>query len=178
MIGLRPDTGYTVTITDTEDGYRATSSAQTAPAARPAQNSWFVLTNMLTGGAADLYAAQTGAGTPLTLSESDGDAQEQWRLVPAGKNTFVLQSRATMRCVVPTGGNSVTGTPLIEGDCGPAAAQQWQLQLSPQGQGFTLRIAGGDLVAGVGEQRFGTHRVLTLQTDTQERQQSWTAVPG
>ncbi len=178
LIGLRPDTGYTVTVTDTKDKYRATSPAQTAPAARPAQNSWFVLTNMLTGGTADLYAARTASGTPLTLGESDGDAQEQWRLVPAGKNTFVLQSKATLRCVVPTGGNPVTGTPLVEGDCGPDAAQQWQLQLSPQGQGFTLRIAGGDLVAGVGEQRFGPHRVLTLQTDTQDRHQSWTAVPG
>jgi hypothetical protein len=177
LIGLRPDTTYTVTIADARDKYLAKSSAQTAPAARPAQNSWFVLTNMLTGGAADLYAARTANGTPLTLGESDSDAQEQWRLVPAGKNTFVLQSKATLRCVVPTGGNPVTGTPLVEGDCGPDA-QHWQLQLSTQGQGFVLRIAGGDLVAGVGEQRFGAHRVLTLQTDTQDRHQSWTAVPG
>jgi hypothetical protein len=78
---------------------------------------------------------------------------------------------------VPTGGNPVAGAPLVEGDCGPDA-QRWQLQLSPQGQGFVLRIAGGDLVAGVGQQRFGAHRVLTLQDDARARHQSWTAVPG
>ena len=37
--------------------YAAKAKAETAPAARPAQNTWFTLTNALTGGAADLYAA-------------------------------------------------------------------------------------------------------------------------
>jgi hypothetical protein len=175
LIGLKPDTTYQVTIKDAKDRYLARGSAQTAPAARPAQNSWFVLTNSLTGGAADLYAARTANGTPLTLSESDGDAQEQWRLVPAGGGTFTLQSKATGKCVVPSGGNPVSGAPLVEGDCG-ADAQPWQLQLSDHG--FTLKTADGDLVAGVGGQRFGPHRVLVLQNPSGARHQSWTAVPG
>jgi hypothetical protein len=176
LIGLRPDTTYQVTVKVAKDKYLAKASAQTSPAARPAQNSWFVLTNSLTGGAADLYAARTANGTPLTLGESDGDAQEQWRLVPAGDATFTLQSRATGKCVVPQDGNPVEGAPLVEGECTPGAVQRWQLQLS--NNGFTLKTADADLVAGVGNQRFGAHRVLTLQDGSGVRHQSWTAVPG
>jgi hypothetical protein len=176
LIGLRPDSTYQVTVKVAKSKYLAKASAQTSPAARPAQNSWFVLTNSLTGGAADLYAARTANGTPLTLGESDGDAQEQWRLVPAGNASFTLQSRATGKCVVPQGDNPVEGAPLVEGECTDGTAQHWQLQLSSYG--FTLKTADAELVAGVGNQRFGAHRVLTLQDSDGSRHQSWTAVPG
>jgi hypothetical protein len=176
LIGLRPDTKYAVTIADAKDKYLAKGTAQAAPAARPAQNSWFVLTNSLTGGAADLYAARTANGTPLTLGESDGDAQEQWRLVPVGNTgTFTLQSKATGKCVTPLGNNPVAGAPLLQDDCADTT-QRWQLQLSPNG--FTLKTADADLVAGVGVQRFGVARVLVLQNADGARHQSWTAVPG
>jgi len=177
LIGLRPDGTYHVTVQVATAKYLAKAVAQTSPAARPAQNSWFVLTNSLTGGAADLYAARAANGTPLTLGESDGDAQEEWRLVPAGEGGFTLQSRATGKCVVPQDGNAVEGVPLVEGDCTPGSVQRWQLRLSANG--FTLKTADAELVAGVGNQRFGAHRVLTLQdTDDAARHQSWTAVPG
>jgi hypothetical protein len=176
LIGLTPDSKFTVTIADKKDHYLAKSSAQTAPAARPAQNSWFVLTNSLTGGAADLYAARTANGTPITLGESDGDAQEQWRLVPAGGGTFTLQSQATGKCVVPLDGNPVAGQPLVQGECTADSGPRWVLQAADLG--FTLRTAVGDLVVGVGAQRFGANRVLTLQDAGTFKHQSWTAVPG
>jgi hypothetical protein len=176
LIGLKPDSKYQVTIRDATHHYLAKSSAQTAPAARPARNSWFVLTNSLTGGAADLYAARTANGTPVTLGGSDGDAQQQWKLAPAGGDTFSLQSRATGKCVVPLGGNPVAGTPLVQGDCSADSGPRWVLQLSDDG--FTLRTAVGDLLVGVGTQRFGADRVLVLQNGNGSRHQSWTAVPG
>ena len=176
LIGLKPDSKYQVTIRNATHHYLAKSSAQTAPAARPARNSWFVLTNSLTGGAADLYAARTANGTPVTLGGSDGDAQQQWKLAPAGGDTFSLQSRATGKCVVPLGGNPVAGTPLVQGDCSADSGPRWVLQLSDDG--FTLRTAVGDLVVGVGTQRFGADRVLVLQNGNGSRHQSWTAVPG
>jgi hypothetical protein len=176
LIGLKPDSKYTVTIKDAKHKYLAKAAAQTAPAARPAQNSWFVLTNSLTGGAADLYAARTANGTPITLGESDGDAQEQWKLAPAGGGTFMLQSQATGKCVVPLGGNPVVGQPLVQGDCAADSGPRWVLQLSDLG--FTLRTAVGDLVVGVGAQRFGANRVLTLQNAGAFKHQSWTAVPN
>jgi Ricin-type beta-trefoil lectin domain-like len=176
LIGLKPDSHYTVTIKDAKRKYLAKATAQTAPAARPAQNSWFVLTNSLTGGAADLYAARTANGTPITLGESDGDAQEQWKLAPAGGNAFMLQSQATGKCVVPLGGNPVVGQPLVQGDCAADSGPRWVLQASDLG--FTLRTAVGDLVVGVGAQRFGANRVLTLQEAGAFKHQSWTAVPN
>jgi hypothetical protein len=173
LIGLKPDTKYQVTI-KAGARYTARAAAETTPGGRPAQNSWFTLTNALTGGAADLYAARTSEGTPLTLSGRDGDAQQQWQLRPAAGNSYSLVSRATGRCAVPLGGSPVAGAPLVQGSCGTGAL--WALQASEYG--FTLRTtAGGGLVAGVGDQRYGAHRVLVLQRNTGQRHQSWTAVP-
>ncbi|GIE92715.1 RICIN domain-containing protein [Paractinoplanes rishiriensis] len=174
LIGLKPDEKYQVTI-KSGDAYTAKATAETSPAARPAQNTWFILTNALTGGAADLYAARTGNGTPVTLAGTDGDAQQQWQLVPAGTGSYSLVSRATGKCVVPLDGNPVAGSPLVQGDCNTDDGARWQLQASEYG--FTLRTTVGDLVAGVGEQRFGAHRVLVLQNGNGQRHQSWTAVP-
>ncbi|MCO8276951.1 RICIN domain-containing protein [Actinoplanes sp. TRM 88003] len=173
LIGLKPDAKYQVTI-KSGSRYTAKATADTAPAARPAQNSWFTLTNALTGGAADLYGARTALSTPLTLGGNDDDAQQQWKLVPAGKKSYTLVSRATGKCVGPLGGNADTGVPLVQSACDDTAVR-WVLQASAYG--FTLRTAEGDLVAGVGDQRFGAHRVLVLQAGNGQRYQSWTAVP-
>ncbi|GAB1641708.1 RICIN domain-containing protein [Krasilnikovia sp. MM14-A1259] len=175
LIGLKPDTSYQVTVRSQKHGYLAKSAARTAPAARPAQNTWFVLTNSLTGGAADLYAARTASGTPITLGGTDGDAQQQWKFVPAGGGTFALQSRATGKCVVPLDDSPVAGAPLVQGDCASDTGR-WSLQASDHG--FTLRTTVGDLTVGVGNQRFGAHRLLVLQQGNGSRHQSWTAVPG
>ncbi|MET0493773.1 MAG: RICIN domain-containing protein [Actinoplanes sp.] len=176
LIGLRPDTKYQVTVRSTATGYAAKGTAQSAPAARPAANSWFVLTNSLTGGAADLYAARTANGTPVTLGGTDGDSQQQWKLVPATGGTFSLESRATGKCVIPLGGNPVAGAPLVQGDCTSADSGRWSLFATDHG--FNLRTGVGGLVAGLGSQRFGDARLLVLQRPDQARHQSWTAVPG
>jgi hypothetical protein len=175
LIGLRPDAKYQVTIRSV-NGYLAKAAAQSAPAARPAANAWFVLTNSLTGGAADLYAARTANGTPVTLGGPDGDSQQQWKLVPAAGGSFSLQSRATGKCVVPLDGNPVAGAPLVQGDCTSADSGRWSLFATDHG--FSLRTTAGGLVAGVGSQRFGASRLLVLQRAEQARHQSWTAVPG
>ena len=175
LIGLRPDADYLVEVRNRKLGYHAKSTARTAPAARPVQNSWFVLTNSLTGGAADLYAARSTDGTPITLGNDEGGTQQQWQLVPAEVGTYTLVSKASNRCAVPLGGAAVSGAPLVQGDCTSGQASRWTLRESAYG--FTIRAATGDLVIGVGAQRFGTHRVLVLQEDTEQRHQSWTAVP-
>ncbi|GAA1592365.1 RICIN domain-containing protein [Actinoplanes couchii] len=175
LIGLKPDAKYLVEIRNRKLGYHAKGNAETAPAASPVQNSWFVLTNSLTGGAADLYAARSADGTPITLGNDEGGTQQQWQLVPAGNNTYSLVSKASNRCAVPLGGEAVAGSPLVQGDCQGGAATRWTLRASAYG--FTIRSATGDLVIGAGAQRFGTYRVLVLQKDTEQRHQSWTAVP-
>ncbi|BCJ41598.1 hypothetical protein GCM10010168_54040 [Actinoplanes ianthinogenes] len=176
LIGLKPDATYKVEITSKTQRYHATGTARTAPAARPVQNSYFVLTNSMTGGAADLYAARTADGTPATLGPADGGNQQQWQLVPAAdEGSYTLVSRASGKCLLPLGGSAVAGAPLVQGDC-KSAGTQWRLQAS--NFGFTLRNGTGDLAVGVGSQRFGWHRVLTLEPDTGQRHQSWTAVPS
>ncbi|WP_067502850.1 RICIN domain-containing protein [Actinoplanes sp. TFC3] len=175
LVGLRPDTKYAVTIR-AEGGYAAKGVAQSAPAARPAANTWFVLTNSLSGGSADLYAARTANGTPITLGGTDGGAQQQWKLVPAGGDTFSLQNKATGKCVVPLDGNPVAGAPLVQGECSKNDSGRWKLFATDYG--FSLRTNVGGLAAGVGSQRFGETRLLVLQNPGQTRHQSWTALPG
>lgn len=174
LIGLKPDSKYQVTI-KSGAAYAAKGTVETAPYARPAENTWFDLSNALTDGAADLYAARVANGTPLTLAESDGDAQQQWELVPAGKNSYSLVSRATGKCAVPLQDMLIPGIPIVQGDCTADDGGHWQLQASDYG--FTLRTTASDLVIGVGNQRFGPHRVLVLQDANGQRHQSWTAVP-
>ena len=176
LIGLRPDAKYGVTIRNQKAKYLAKGTAETAPAARPAQNTWFVLENALTGGAADLYAARSASGTAVTLGGTDGNAQQQWKLVPAAGGSFALRSLATGKCAVPLDGNPVAGAPLVQGECAGDNGSLWTLRLS--GYGFTLRSTVGDLVVGVGEQRFGAQRLLVLQNPDGSRHQSWIAVPG
>ena len=175
LIGLKPGAKYVVEVRNRKLGYHAKGAAETAPAARPVQNSWFVLTNSLTGGAADLYAARAADGTPITLGSDEGGTQQQWQLVPAGNGSYSLVSKASNRCAVPLGGAAVAGAPLVQGDCRSGIAARWTLRASAYG--FTLRATTGNLVIGVGAQRFGTQRVLVLQEDTEQRHQSWTAVP-
>ncbi|WP_232344762.1 RICIN domain-containing protein [Actinoplanes awajinensis] len=177
LIGLKPDATYRVEIKSATLGYHATGSARTAPAARPVENSWFVLTNSLTGGAAELYAARAADGTPATLGPADGGNQQQWQLVPAGAaGSYTLVSRASGKCLMPLGGAPVAGAPLVQGDCASAGGSHWRLQASDYG--FTLRTETGDLTIGVGSQRYGWHRVLALEPDTGQRHQSWTAAPA
>ena len=112
----------------------------------------------------------------MTLGGPDGDSQQQWKLVPAPGGAFSLQSRATGKCVVPLDGNPVAGVPLVQGDCASAYSGRWSLFATDYG--FSLRTTVGDLVAGVGSQRFGAARLLVLQQPDKARHQSWTAVPG
>jgi hypothetical protein len=178
LIGLRPDTKYQVTVQVAGDAkrYTARGEAATAPAAQPADNSWFVLTNSLTGGAADLYAAREADGTPIVLNGNDGGAQQQWKLVPAGGGVFSLVSKASGKCVVPQGNNPAVGTPLVQGDCATDDVQHWAVKRTDHG--FSLSTTVGGLVVGAGTQRFGAHRVLVLQQPERARHQSWTALPG
>ncbi len=174
LVGLKPDGAYKVTI-KSGPAYTAKGTAQTAPAARPTQQSSFVLINALTGTAANLYAARTAVGTPLTLGDNaDGDAQQQWQLVAAGNGSYSLVSQATGECAVPLGGNPVDGAPMVQGSCTGNNGARWSLQATDYG--FTVRTTSG-LVIGVGNQRFGAQRVLTLQQPNGQRYQSWTAVP-
>ena len=95
---------------------------------------------------------------------------------PGRGGSFALKSKATGKCVVPLGGNPVAGTLPVQGDCDDEDTQRWTLQASAYG--FTMRTTVGDLVAGIGAQRFGAHRLLVPQDGDESRHQSWTAVPG
>ncbi len=177
LVGLRPDTSYRVTVSDPAQKYVARATAQTAPGSRPALNSWFALTNSLTGGAADLYAARSANGTPVVLNGAEGGAQQQWRLTSAGGGAFSLESRASGKCLATRDGNPAVGAPLVQDDCSADDGSQ-RFVLGRTNHGFSLTTSVGGLVVGVGSQRFGAHRLLELQEPAEARHQSWTALPG
>lgn len=177
IIGLTPGTEYSIQVL-TNDGERFTDAlaAKTSPAARPIMEGWFQLNNALTGGAAHLYGARSNESTPIVAQRAEGVTQQQWSLRRVG-NAFQLVSRVTEKCVVPLGGEIAAGVPLVQVTCKEAADEQHWVVL-PTANGFTLRAAGADLVAGLGEQRYGGVRVLSLQSPDGQLHQSWTALPG
>ncbi len=180
LIGLRPDTEYRLQIVlpGAVGPHTAPVTLRTAPAAQPAADTWFLLGNSLTGGAADLYGARTANGTPIVHNRAEGGAQQLWKLTPAGDGSFQLVSKVTGKCVVPLRNHPVVGTPLVQGTCSKDdTTQHWWIGRTAYG--FTLRTALGDLVVGLGRQRFGGPRLLVLQTPEQgARHQSWTSLPG
>jgi hypothetical protein len=179
LAGLEPDGRYTVRVL-LDAGRRAYTpkvEVRTAPAARPADNTWFVMENALTGGSADLYGARNADGTPIVLNRAEGGTQQQWKLTPAGDRQYLLFSRATGKCVVPLGNNPAPGQPLVQATCTPAdKAQRWTVRATDHG--FSLGTTLGGLVVGAGEQRFGGTRLLVLQEPDGTRHQSWAALPG
>ena len=178
LVGLRPDTAYSVEVLldDGRKPYAAATDVRTAPAARPADNTWFVLENALTGGAADVYAARTANGTPIVLNRSEGGSQQQWKLVPAAGGSYQLVSKATGKCVLPLSSNPAAGQPLVQSDCTPGdSSQRWTVVKTDHG--FSLSSTVGGFVVGAGEQRFGGTRLLVLQHPDGSRHQSWAALP-
>ncbi|GAB7052561.1 RICIN domain-containing protein [Catenuloplanes indicus] len=177
IIGLTPGTEYSIQVL-TNDGERFTDAlaAKTSPAARPIMDGWFQLNNALTGGAAHLYGARSNESTPIVVQRAEGVTQQQWSLRRVG-DAFQLISRVTGKCVVPLDGEVAAGVPLVQVTCKEAADEQHWVVL-PTANGFTLRAAGANLVAGLGEQRYGGARVLSLQTPEGLLHQSWTALPG
>jgi hypothetical protein len=181
IVGMRPDTDYRFQIAKVNaDGgrtpYTVVATVHTAPAATLAGGAWMILTNALTGGAADLFGARSADGTPLVLHRRAGGANQQWKLEPVPGGGYLLRSKATGRCVGAQGGATVTGTPLVQIACDQNnAAEVWHV--SQTRHGTSLSTSGG-LVVGVSAQRFGGSRLLVLQRPSSSRYQSWTALAG
>jgi hypothetical protein len=177
VIGLRPGTAYRLQVVTAAGPYTEVATARTRDAQLPSPGTWFTLGNALTGQAATLYAARAGAGAPLVLQPGTGAANQDWQLQPADDGSYLLQSRATGKCVVPRGGRAVPGAPLVQQPCPslPAAGQCWRVGRTAYG--FSLAAVdapGGPLVVGVGVSRFGGYPLLVLQRPAQVRHQSWT----
>lgn len=169
VTGLRPDTTYTFQITlATGAAWTRPTTVRTTGAATAPTGAWRGLTNALTGEAADLYAASAADNTPVILYPRHGAANQLWRLDPvAGTGRVLLRSKATDRCVTPLGAGTA-GSPLVQVGCDRAAS--WQPVATPYGTALT---APNGLVIGVGEARYGGHRLLTVQPRSDARHQSW-----
>ena len=97
-------------------------------------------------------------------------------LKPAGDAGYQLVAKATGKCIVPLGNDAVSGAPLVQAACiDGEATQHWRV--SRTDYGFTVHTGDGQLVVGVGYQRFGGARTLVLQTPQEARHQSWTSLP-
>jgi hypothetical protein len=170
--GLRAGTTYQAQIVLRGAGsatvpYTAPATITTPAAARPAAGAWFVLGNALTGTAAELYGARTADGTPLVSQRRAGTASQLWQLEPAGGDTFLLRAKASGRCASAA---AVAGTPVVQQAC--ASAQRWRLRQAADGT-VALTTASGDLVLGLGGQRYAGQRLLVLQKPGSARYQAW-----
>ena len=182
LVGLRPDSAYTAEIAIVAADrslvpHTAPVEFRTAAVVMPAPGALITLANSLTGGAADVYGARSADGTPVVLHRRHDGANQRWRLEEAAAGVFRLESSATGKCLALAlaGPSPRTGTALIQRTCdATSTAQQWRLQ--PTAYGFALAPVNADLVVGVGGARYYGRRPLVLQTPSQRRYQSWTAV--
>lgn len=172
VTGLRAGTTYQAQIVLRGTGsatvpHTAPATIATPAAAQPAAGSWFVLGNALTGTAAELYGARTADGTPLVSQRRAGTASQLWKLESAGDDTFLLRAKASGKCASAA---PVAGTPVVQQDC--ASAQRWRLKQAADGT-VALTTASGDLVLGLGGQRYAGQRLLVLQKPGAARYQAW-----
>jgi hypothetical protein len=173
IVGLTPGTAYRFAVTAGGQPYTDEVTLTTAAAVTPRGESWFSLSNALTGTTADLYGARTADRTPLVLHEATGAASEQWRFETVDGGVRLV-SRATGKCVTPLGGKAVPGVPLTQAACSADRAQVFQVATGPAGLTLTSAAADG-LVVGVGSQRYGAQSLLVLQAREQVRHQAWVA---
>src|SRR5207247_7090052 len=99
IIRMRADTDYRIRI-DAVDAagkpgpYTVTVTVHTKAVTPMATGSWLTLSNALSGRVADLFGARSADGTPLVLYRSQGAANQQWRLEPAGTAGVLIRSKA------------------------------------------------------------------------------------
>jgi hypothetical protein len=178
VIGLRPGREHTAQIFTVHAGrlvvHTAPVTFRTLALAPPKAGAWLTLSNSLTGGAADVFGARSADGAPVVLNRRHDGTNQRWRLREAAGGTFLIQSAATGKCLA-VGGAVRTGAPLVQRTCDAASAgQAWRLLGTAYG--FSLAPVGVDLVVGVSGSRYYGRRPLVLQTPSQRRYQSWTAV--
>jgi ricin-type beta-trefoil lectin protein len=175
LVGLRPDTIYTVTVsTTTPDGTSRTrhTTVHTGPDIAPVMQTWLSLTNSLTGGAPEVAAARQAPGTGVVSARRTDGNDQRWLLRAVGTGTYQLVVRSSGECLA--GAASRVGAPLVQQPCRAAATtQQWRLATTPFG--FRLAAVHGGLVVGIGTARLGGQPLLVLQAPNGCRYQSWTA---
>jgi hypothetical protein len=176
IVGLRPDTDYQIGISLSQNGtltpwtnpVTVHTTAAPAPAALIQGGGWMVFGNSLTGGVADVFGARSAAGTPIIMHRQHGGANQQWKLEPAGADTYLVRSKATNECLSTTGGKDATGATLVQADC--ATALHWKLASTTYGVALS---APSGLVAGVGNSEYFGNRLLVLQRASGAKYQSW-----
>ncbi|HLL67925.1 MAG TPA: RICIN domain-containing protein [Micromonosporaceae bacterium] len=178
VTGLRPDTEYRFAVSTVQADrslvpHTAEATVRTRSVATvPGTDRVVAVSNVMTGGVAEVFGARAADGTPVVLSRRNDASPQRWKLVPAGDG-YLMRSEATGKCLAPlTGAAPAAGTPLVQYACAAGhATQVWRLVATPFGSALT---SGDGLVAAAGTQRFCTDRVLTLQRPSAARHQSWT----
>ncbi|RYF52157.1 MAG: hypothetical protein EOO38_01165 [Cytophagaceae bacterium] len=77
------------------------------------------------GGCVDIAGASTAAGATVQRWDCTGAANQKYRLVPQGGNTFAMKMDYSGKCIDVPGGSTREGTGLQQYDCNESAAQRW-----------------------------------------------------
>nr|WP_246256037.1 family 43 glycosylhydrolase [Isoptericola halotolerans] len=111
----------------------AQSLAAPARAATVDTGTWYVLTNVHSGKAMDVYETSTADGARIGQWSRNDGAWQQWRFLDSGDGWYRLQSRHSGKVVDVSGRSTADGADGVQWRDTGAANQQFRLADSPGG---------------------------------------------
>jgi Ricin-type beta-trefoil lectin domain len=191
LTGLTPNTtaAYTIRHRVTVGGITRTSSpsqplsvttnTSSAPAGQAENGAVLMLTNDIVDPAGpnlaiDVFAFSENEDATIVQWPANGLANQQWKLTAIGSR-FTLTSQHSLKCLMPMGGGTAAGTPIVQATCTGSTAQQWAFVVV-SGVTYQLRSASANLcvqseAAGTG----GGTRLVLAACSTGQPTQRWTA---
>jgi ricin-type beta-trefoil lectin protein len=191
LSGLSPNTTATYTVRHrvTVGGVTRTSSQSrslavttntgSAPAGQAENAAVLMLTNDVVDPAGpnlalDLFAFSEDEGATIVQWPANGVPNQQWKLTAIGSN-FTLTSQHSLKCLMPQGGGTAVGTPIVQATCTGSTGQQWAFVVV-SGVTYQLRSVLANLcVQSEGTGTGGGTRLVLAGCSTGEPTQRWTA---
>ena len=136
----------------------------------------FEIFNAATGKVLEVENGSTNNGALIRQNNLSGQAQQQWKFVPAGGGYYAITNVLTGKVLDVTGASLTNGTAIQQYDYLGYGNQQWQLVVSDdahyrivnQSSGKALDIPGGSTLNGTAVQQWDVNG---------SGQQLWTLVP-
>ncbi|MFC5641041.1 RICIN domain-containing protein [Kitasatospora cinereorecta] len=183
IVGLQPDNQYKLAIVVHGADGKASKPGRTATFKTPASagptkpGTPYLMTNTLTGQAADMWGGSTRDGAVLIGYQRTGYANQQWQFEDAGDGYLRIKSVRSGKCL-QIGGEPVRGQYVMQQTCGTADSQQWKV--SADGSGYRLTAKGSSLVLGSSNRWYYGGWLLELQQPgtTNAGYQNWTIQPA
>ncbi|MGW2398121.1 RICIN domain-containing protein [Kitasatospora sp. NPDC001664] len=178
LVGLQPDTQYKVAVAVQDasgkvgrpgqaTAFRSLKAAGPAPTTPGTR---YLVTNDLTGQAADMWGGSTRDGAVLIGYQRTGYSNQQWLFDDAGDGYLRIRSAKSDKCL-QLGGSAVAGQYVAQQPCSASDAQKWRIGAADHS--FVLTAKGSTLVLGTSKRWYYGGWLLELQQPNGQSYQNW-----